>query len=204
MSRSQGRPARTTVQDVSTHDTASGKVILLIGPSSAGKSTLCRAIQQRTDEPFIRYSLDFFFDSDALPTHRSDGPFAWREQRPKLFEGYFRSLAALASAGNNLVLDFVIETPQQLTRLVTLLRPFDVFLVGVHCPLPELERRERARGNRRLGDAHRDLETVHTFTTYDFEVDSTHPVDENADRVIHAWQQRTEPGILQRLAARDA
>ena len=29
-----------------------------------------------------------------------------------------------------------------MSDLVQLLAPFDVFFVGVHCPLPELERRE--------------------------------------------------------------
>jgi len=38
--------------------------------------------------------------------------------------------------------DHIIEQEQWLADLVELLAPFDVFFVGVHCPLPELERRE--------------------------------------------------------------
>lgn len=124
---------------------------------------------------------------------------------PKLFEGYFRCLPALLGAGNNLVVDFVVETGEQLTRLVQLLAPFDVFFVGVHCPLPELERRERARGDRargdrRIGDTRRDYETVHTFSAYDFEVDSTEPPERNAEAIIAAWKVRERPGVFGRLA----
>lgn len=178
-----------------------GQIILLNGASSAGKSTLCRALQGRLPEPFLQFSLDFLmFGSPVLPTRREgNGPFSWAVMRPRLFEGYFACLPALAGAGNNLVVDYIIEERAQLGRLASLLEPFDVFLVGVHCPLPELERRERQRGDRRLGDARRDFQTVHTFTPYDLEVDSTRPAGENAETIISAWKERRRPGVLGRL-----
>ncbi len=180
---------------------APGSIILLNGASSAGKSTLCRALQDRLPEPFLQFSLDFLmFGSPVLPTRRDEGgPFSWVAMRPRLFEGYFACLAALAGAGNNLVLDYIIESQSQLDRLVSLLGPFDVYLVGVHCPLPELERRERQRSDRRPGDARRDFGSVHTFTPYDLEVDSTRPAGENAEEIISAWKERRRPGILGRL-----
>lgn len=175
-----------------------GRLILLNGASSAGKSTLCRAIQAQIDEPFLQFSPDvLLFAAQVLPKRRDpEGPFTWAAMRPRLFEGYFRCLPAFLGAGNNLVVDYIIETPEQWRRLVELLRPFDVFLVGVHCPLDELERRERERGDRRLGDARRDLLTVHTFTRYDFEVDSRHPPEENAAAIIAAWRVRQRRGVL--------
>lgn len=176
----------------------SGKLILLNSASSAGKSTLCRAIQAQVDEPFLQFSLDFLMlGAEVLPRRRDpEGPFTWAAMRPRLFEGYHRCLPAFLGAGNNLVVDYIIETAKQWGRLVELLRPFDVFLVGVHCPLPELERRERERGDRRPGDARRDLLTVHTFTRYDFEVASTRPATENAAAISAAWQARRRPGVL--------
>ncbi|GGR32123.1 hypothetical protein GCM10008957_48430 [Deinococcus ruber] len=55
-----------------------GRIILLNGASSAGKSTLCRAIQAQIDEPFLQYSLDFFmFGHEVLPRRQhEDGAFA--------------------------------------------------------------------------------------------------------------------------------
>jgi chloramphenicol 3-O-phosphotransferase len=36
-----------------------GKIIMLNGASSPGKSTLCEALQKELTEPFLRFSLDF-------------------------------------------------------------------------------------------------------------------------------------------------
>ena len=179
-------------------DTALGQIILLNGASSAGKSTLCRAIQAAADVPLLQFSLDFFmFGHGVLPARREEGgEFAWASLRPKLFEGYYGCLAALARAGNNLVVDYIIETPEQFVRLTETLRPFDVFFVGVHCPLPELERRERQRGDRPVGDARKDFQTVHTFSAYDFEIDSTLAAETNAATVLEAWRQRKRPGVF--------
>jgi chloramphenicol 3-O phosphotransferase len=170
-----------------------GKIILLNGPSSAGKSTLCQAIQTQIDEPFLQFSLDFFFfNSPVLPKQKiRDGTFQWAEMRPQIFDGFFNCLPALALAGNNLLIEYIIETQTQWDALRQRLEGFDVFLIGVHCPLPELERREQLRGDRPVGDARRDLETVHSFTKYDFEIDSSEPAEENATRIIAAWKSRT-------------
>lgn len=177
----------------------SGKIILLNGASSAGKSTLCRALQAQLDEPFLQFSLDFFFfGGQVLPKRRDEsGDFAWATMRPKLFEGYYNCLSALAGAGNNLVVDYIVENVDQLQRLVELLGGFDVFYVGVHCPIEELERRELQRGDRGTGDARRDLETVHSFSGYDFEVDSTLPAEQNVETIIAAWKARRGPSVFE-------
>jgi hypothetical protein len=39
---------------------------------------------------------------------------------------------------------------------------------------------------------------VHTFTAYDFEVDSSLPAEENAATIILAWQERIRPGVMGR------
>ncbi|ANE44214.1 chloramphenicol phosphotransferase CPT family protein [Deinococcus puniceus] len=181
-----------------------GKVILLNGPSSAGKSTLCAALQDQLDEPFLQFSLDFLmFRDGVLPQRReASGPFSWAEMRPKLFEGYYNCLPALLSAGNNLVLDYIIESSDQWRTLLQRLGGVDVFLVGVHCPLPELERREQQRGDRRIGDARRDFATVHTFSSYDLEVDSLVSPQQNAKRIVEAWSSRTARSVFGRAAQR--
>jgi chloramphenicol 3-O phosphotransferase len=68
----------------------------------------------------------------------------------------------------------------------------DVFLVGLHCPVEELERRERARGDRGVGDARRDALTVHTFTGYDLDLSCLDALEDNVQRVIHGWEHRDE------------
>jgi chloramphenicol 3-O phosphotransferase len=179
----------------------SGKIILLNGASSAGKSTLARSLQQQLPEPFLHWSFDHLRASNALPMARiRNGEVDWARMRPAVFDGFHRCLPAFAKAGNNLIVDHIIEQEQWLADLVELLAPFDVFFVGVHCPLPELESRERQRGDRRPGEARRDFHTVHRFTEYDLAIDATQPNEGNVARLITAWQGRSRPTAFERMA----
>jgi chloramphenicol 3-O phosphotransferase len=180
----------------------SGKVILVNGASSSGKSTLCRALQARLDQPFWHFSIDHLRDSGILPTQRiRNGEFAWADMRPAFFDGYHRCLPALAAAGNNVLAEHIVETAAWMSRLLQLLEPFDAFFVGIHCPLDELLRRERRRGDRREGEARQDFAIVHTFCSYDLEIDSTQPLADNVDAVLRAWHSRSRPGAFQKMLA---
>ena len=109
-------------------------------------------------------------------------------------------MPAFAEAGNNLIVEHIIETRDWMHRLLRLLGKLDVFFVGVHCPLPELERREAARGDRRIGDARVDFATTHAFGRYDLDVDGTRPVEQNVETVIVAWRSRQHPGAFAQMA----
>jgi len=87
-----------------------------------------------------------------------------------------------------------------LADLIELLAPCDVFFVGVHCPLPELERRERHRGDQRPGEAHGDFHTVHRFTEYDLDIHATQPTEDGVARLITAWRARSRPTAFERMA----
>lgn len=179
-----------------------GKIILLNGASSSGKSTLAAALQNTLDEPFWHYSIDHLIAAKILPSARiKSGEFAWPSLRAQFFEGFHRTLPALAGAGNHLIIEHIVETQAWMTRLLELLSGHDVFFVGLHCPLDELERRERARGDRRIGEAKADFETTHTFCRYDFEVDTTQPVNDNARAVINAWKARAAPSAFAKMRA---
>ncbi len=183
-----------------------GKIILVNGASSSGKSTLCAALQARLDEPYWHFSIDHFRQGGVLPERRIErGDFAWPEMREAFFEGFHRCLPALAEAGNNLVVEHIVETDAWMNRLLQLLAPFDVFFVGLHCPLPELERRELLRGDRRIGEARRDHAIVHAlvraFGAYDVEIDTMQPLAENVDKVLGEWQTRTHPNAFERMLA---
>ena len=105
-------------------------------------------------------------------------------------------------AGNNLIVEHIIEDESWIPRLLRLLGSLDVFFVGVRCPLHELERRERERGDRRIGEAKSDYAITHTFALYDMEVDATLPADRNVDSIIAAWKARALPNAFDRMVRR--
>ena len=178
----------------------SAKIILLNGPSSVGKSTLAAALQANLAEPFWHFSIDHLRAAKVLPNARiASGEFPWAELRASFFEGFHRAIPALADAGNNLIIEHIVETAEWMKRLLLLLEHQDVFFVGLHCPLAELERRERVRGDRRMGEACADFAVTHTFGSYDFEIQTTLPVDVNASAVMNAWHRRARPSAFERM-----
>jgi chloramphenicol 3-O phosphotransferase len=177
-----------------------GKIIIINGPSSSGKTTLALALQKQLDMPFVRFSFDLFIDHKAFPSEQiKSGKFSWEQMRPSVFRGLHQCLPALATAGNNIIFDHIIETKAWLYELISLISELDVFFVGVHCSLPELERREIQRGDRRRGEARQDFETVHSIPTYDLEINSEHPLEENVALLIQAWRARKPPSALDRM-----
>jgi chloramphenicol 3-O phosphotransferase len=180
-----------------------GKIILLNGASSSGKSALARGLRDRLEEPFWHFSIDHLNTADVLPEARiKSGEFPWSTLRSQFFDGFHRSIPALAQAENNLIVEHIVETGDWMRRLVRLLKELDVFFVGIHCPLTELERRERERGDRGIGDAKADFEITHTFALYDMEVDATLPVNSNVDSIIAGWRKRCRPNAFDRMAQR--
>ncbi|EIM72907.1 hypothetical protein A33O_17819 [Nitratireductor aquibiodomus RA22] len=164
-------------------------IIFLHGASSSGKSTLARALQAEIELPFWHISIDHLRDAGVLPTKRFRcGEFDWHASRPAFFEGFHKSLAAYAEAGNNLILEHILDDERWLPGLQSLFSPFDVYFVGVHCPLPVLIEREAARGDRPQGSARRDFETIHLGKTYDLEVQSLDGVSLNTERILNGWR----------------
>jgi chloramphenicol 3-O phosphotransferase len=179
-----------------------GCIIFLHGASSSGKSTLGRAIQMKADRPFWRLSIDVLRDHGVLPMDRfRSGEFVWRDLRPAFFDGFHASLVAYARAGNDLIVEHILEHPSWLATLATMLRGIDVYFVGVHCPPDELSRREALRGDRPAGSAVADFERIHVGIRYDLEVDTTRPADENARIVLEAWRERSRPSAFEQVAS---
>ena len=122
----------------------------------------------------------------------SEGIWAWRTIRPRFFKAFHSCIVAFASAGNDLIVEHVIEHQSWYDDIVQLLIPFEVFYVGIHCPMPELERRERERGDRTIGEGRSHIEDgIHTWGPYDFELDSSaQSVKDSAKIVIKAYYNR--------------
>ncbi len=168
-----------------------GDILFLNGTSSAGKTTLARALQLAFDQPFSYYASDQLADAGfRVRPPQSFASYATDpSERERFFDGFHRSIAAFAFAGNNLIVEHIVEEQAWAEDLQHLLAPFRVLWVGVHAPVETLIEREKKRGNRTIGEAFFHLKT-HGYCRYDVEVDATLPLAMQIQKVQEAWQAR--------------
>lgn len=165
------------------------QIIFLHGASSSGKSTIARMLQAQIEKSFWHISIDHLRDSGIVPMSRfRRKDFSWPEARTAFFDGFHASLSAYSDAGNNLILEHILDREEWLGMLVERFAKHDVFFVGVHCPLDLLIEREAARGDRPLGSAKEDFQTIHRGKVYDLELDATKAPETNVARLLEAWR----------------
>lgn len=143
--------------------------MLLNGTSSSGKSTIAKELLEVLDGTWFHLAIDQFHHVRA----RRD----WTEEEflavfQRTVLGFHRAVAGMVSAGNNVVVDHILGERWRLEDCLTVFDGLPVLFVGVRCALPELERRERDRGNRTIGRAAVQFPLVHQHGVYDVEVDS--------------------------------
>ncbi|TPM25011.1 AAA family ATPase [Mesorhizobium sp. B2-3-4] len=163
------------------------RIVLLNGVGSSGKSSIARALQGITAEPFLHVQMDSFLEMmpEALQDHPDGFSYETIEQqgRPSVaisagpvgeraLRGMRHAVAAMAAQGNNLIVDDVL-CHGEMPEYVQLLSGFDLRLVGVMTPLEVLEAREAQRADRLPGLARWQFERVHAGTRYDLEVDTS-------------------------------
>ncbi len=175
-----------------------GRVILLNGVSSSGKTSLGQAMLPLLADPW------FLFPVDALgalrsPVHTGDlRDDQVHDVLRRTRRGYHRAVAALASVGNDVVMDYPLSEPWRLQDLLAVLRSYDVTLVEVWCDADELARRERERGDRPIGLAASQAGVYDHG--HDLRVDTTHtgPAD-CARQVVDALPGIPRPTLFERL-----
>lgn len=167
--------------------TAPGRIILLNGVGSVGKSSIAKALQRITAAPFLHVSMDDFLD--MMPPSLFEAPdgmvFTPREVDGKpsveitvgpaaehALRGMRAAMAAMARAGNNLIIDDVL-IGNDAAEYAEALAGLQVDWVGVFAPLDVLEERERKRGDRDIGLARWLYDRVHQGIRYDLEIDTS-------------------------------
>jgi chloramphenicol 3-O phosphotransferase len=164
-------------------------IILLNGTSSAGKTTLAKALQDALPTPYLVIGIDTVVF--ALPNRYVNEAAYWqqvyrytyREGRisgitiepygDRLVRGMHRAVAGLARCGLDVVVDHVVSEPGWPADIEQAWAGLDVLRVGVVCPLEVAEERERARGTRTLGWARAHADVVHSLLCYDLTVDTS-------------------------------
>lgn len=184
-----------------------GRVIVLNGPSSSGKSTFCKALQalllETRREHWWHVQMDAF--AAMLPTLP---PPDWAQTDPadvgRFLSGWYGCLRALALAGNNIIAEAGFLEMAWLLEQIETLDGIEALYVGVFCPLEEVERRERKRGDRAIGYSRGQYDRVHLHGPYDVEVNtSVLGPGEVAEVIAQALEAPPVPAAFVRIRERE-
>ena len=143
-----------------------GNVIVLNGTSSSGKTTLARELQSQCSDVYLLCSLDAFWDMTPY------GIPAGSKNFPNIKRALAKSVRALAETGHNVIVDIVFCGQKTYLELTEELEGLNFKIVKVGCPLDELEKRELARGDRKIGLAKLQYENVHDGVIYDLNLNT--------------------------------
>ena len=184
-----------------------GRVIVLNGTTSAGKSTLARVLQRELaarGEPWMVIALDDFFARSPGEWFRIGDHVGPHAEAGMVFEmvdgrierrvgwfgrtvlaGYRAAVAGMARAGLDVIVDEVLLSAEDWDGWQVELAGLRVRWVAVELSLEATLRREHDRGDRVLGMAAAQFDVVHSFATYDVRVDTgVMTPEEAADAIL--------------------
>ncbi len=169
-----------------------GKLIILNGGSSAGKTSLAKAFQSISDETFLLMGIDLFWftlppkqtdlqkvepeyyswaieESDGKPVfHILPGPIL-----DQLMIGRYQAIAAYLQLGFNVIADDVIWKRLWLEECLKAIEPYQTFFIHVYCSDEEGSRREQLRGDRYPGWHRGSAYYSNSDAIYDLEIDTS-------------------------------
>ncbi len=187
-----------------------GTVIILNGPSAAGKSSIIKAFQAQQKELWLAMGIDSLFVG-VLPSkiYLEDKPehhaimkgvasvdeqgklftLYVGEQGYKIIQGMHRSIAAYARAGNNVIVDYIMYDHAWLKDMQQALQGIQVINVGITASLPVLEEREKKRATSPQGHARSLHTSVHEGWTYDLEINNDHLSPDQVAQIISNYYE---------------
>lgn len=167
--------------------------IFLNGPSSSGKSTLAKKLQNALKTPYLHIGIDkiigmmpaqlndwtggkvkegFWWDlaedkSGNKLAHIQLGPFA------HAISDFFKQVVLLAlNCGHSVIIDEVCIVDESFEEWRKILSKWNTVYVGVKASTDTLEKREKERGDRMRGAARTQNLTIHNNKHYDLELDT--------------------------------
>jgi hypothetical protein len=138
-------------------------------------------------EPFLHLSIDQ--EAFLFPKHCWDMEQLSDEELMRFWSAFIRSVALYAELGNRVIFDTVSDSDWVVDQCCEAFRDCNVYYIGIHCSLAALRRREIERGDREIGQAERQLPTVHNYGAYDFTVDTTELTSEQCAIQIKAFME---------------
>ncbi len=190
-----------------------GRVVVLNGTSSAGKTTLAMTLQARLasegdcwivlgiDDVFLKLPDDWIRMRDWVGAYAEEGiefeiidGEVERRVGPigtRTLAAYRAWVSAAARTGLNVIVDEVLLDESDWIGWQDELDGLDVIWICVDIALEALEARERARGDRMIGLARSQYDLVHRFPDYGLRVDTDLlDADTAADAVLEVIRRQ--------------
>lgn len=195
----------------STYMMPAFQIIYINGPSSSGKTTLAKALQQELNQPFLHIGIDRVigmmpekinnweggsaplgfswkssFDEAKHPIQEIQmGPFA-----KKMNNTLKEIVLTLARMNHYIIIDDIAFGKEDVDKWKTVLKGYKVLWIGIRSPLTLLEEREKQRGNRIIGSARSQFFRIHQGVIYDLEFDTS---QDSLEKIIQAIKEKLCP-----------
>ncbi len=197
-----------------------GRVIILNGGSSTGKTSLVKALQDAfLPEPYLALGIDVFWmampdkelDLDRVDPqyytwvkeYKDDEPYLRIVPGPildQMMSARYKAIAAYLKDGLNVVADDVVWKRLWLEESLKALEGLDAFFVGVFCDERVIAHREILRGDRRTGWGRGSQLYAHKDAIYDITIDtSLQSSQECAAKIKNAIEGGLKPTAAQKM-----
>ncbi len=190
-----------------------GKLIIINGGASTGKTTTCTLLQDLLPTPSIRLGVDRFWlamppkglgINNEAPEYCGTESFS-KDGRPyfkfvpgpildKIMCAGYSAMTKFLEADIDIVSDQVFWKPEWVLSAMTNFKPYKTYLVGLFVSDEEGERREKSRGNdsddldagwRPDGLNRASAAACHQHIDYDIKVDNTNLTPEETAQTIY-------------------
>lgn len=175
-----------------------GTIVVLNGPSSAGKSTLSRYLCENLVEHHLHIELDAFRNME--PANYWDVEKQVIQVRvAALCRAINATAATFSRHGQAVIVDHVLSSDAWHYMLEDL-NGLPVLIVGVFCSLEILIERELARGNRKIGTAKSQFDSIHANRHYDHVVDTSSSSASDCAQLVLEWlRSRPTPAAFSKM-----
>ncbi|WP_058302599.1 chloramphenicol phosphotransferase CPT family protein [Gorillibacterium timonense] len=191
-----------------------GIIVLMNGTSSAGKTSISIEMKNQKEILFHHLSIDDFFHhyndfinnkvSDIEPTREVDGQVVAQIILDPIISIYYSTIKLFSEMGLNVIVDTVIDNDKRFNECLDAFSGQPTLFIGVICSKEELTRREQARGDRVIGLANSQFNTVYCFNEYDLEVNTEelNPV-ECAEKILSYIKSNKKYSVFKKLSKRN-
>jgi chloramphenicol 3-O-phosphotransferase len=166
-----------------------GKIVFLNGVSSSGKTTLALALQEKSDDPCFIIAQDIFRKMWGRKYNEDSADNIYNTTMSLMY----KTIKLFADEGKNVIVDHLIFSDDFLASyngegtlkdVVNILSNYPVLFIHVTCSVEELRRREKARGDRKIGHAESQLEYLSPKDNYDLTIDTQATTTDEAVEMI--------------------